>query len=300
MNRQIESLIVETAVAACGEAYSNLKLRRSGVGCINETWEAYGDNLDSLFVKVGRPESEDMYLCETQGLQLLSSVEKFRVPKPLKVARSDDAAVLLMEFIQLQPLHSNAARVALGEALAEMHQTSADYYGLDHDNYIGRTQQKNGLYDSWWSFYCEQRLTCQLELAKANGIRAGLANHITALIERVPDYFQNHQPDASLLHGDLWGGNVSCDSAGKPVIYDPAVYFGDAETDIAMSQMFQSLDDTVYNVYYSHIPAQAGYSVRKHLYDLYHWLNHFNLFGVPYLGQVEQSVDVLLSSIRER
>lgn len=296
MNKEIEAFISQQIVELCGSDYKKIRLRRSGVGCINETWEAYGDNIASLFVKVGRPEAEDMYIQEQYGLELLAQAESIRVPEVYGVASGNDCACLMMEFIALEPLRLNS-QVALGEALAEMHDITNNQFGLDRDNYIGRSKQVNGLASDWWTFYCEKRLGVQLDMARNNGMRGELQDRISQLIEVVPGYFSNYQPKASLLHGDLWNGNVAADAKGNPVIYDPAVYYGDAETDIAMSQMFQSLGNAVYDVYYKHHPAQPEYQIRKHLYDLYHWLNHFNLFGVTYLGQVERAVDALLLKI---
>lgn len=296
MNKTIESFIREQIVATCGNDYRNVHFRRSGVGCINETWQAFGEGLSSLFIKVGRSDAADMYEREREGLVLLSQARKLRIPQAYTVAANEHCACLIMEFIQLQPLRL-AAQVALGEALAELHSISTDQYGLAEDNYIGRSRQVNGFAEDWWEFYCDKRLTVQWEMAKRNGMRSELLQRLQRLIERVPAHFAYHKPRASLLHGDLWSGNVAADTAGTPVIYDPAVYYGDAETDIAMSQMFQSLGAGVYETYYQYLPAQSGHARRRSLYDLYHWLNHFNLFGVTYLGQVERAADTVLQEI---
>ena len=293
MDRAIESFIAEKTVEHCGSEYQDLKLRRSGVGCINETWEIYGDNLASLFLKLGRATAHDMYLREMEGLSLLSQAQKIKIPKAYAVESNGDCALLIMEFIPLQPLRV-ASEVALGEGLAELHSLTSETFGLANDNYIGRSLQPNELCDDWWDFYCNQRLGVQLAMAADNGMRGELQERLKTLIEHIPQFFKFHQPKASLLHGDLWNGNVAADLSGTPVIFDPAVYYGDAETDIAMSQMFQPLGNAVYDVYYKHFPSQPGHDLRRHLYDLYHWLNHFNLFGVTYLGQVERSLDALL------
>lgn len=296
MNRAIEAFVTSQIVDQFGNQYEKLKLRRSGAGCINETWEAYGDGLQSLFVKVGRQEAETMYQREMEGLALLAQADKLRIPQAYQVAANEDCAILLMEFIPLQPLRLNS-EIALGEGLAQLHSMTAERFGLAEDNFIGRSRQVNGFADDWWSFYCEKRLAVQLDMASSNGMRGELQERIKRIIDVVPQFFSDHQPQASLLHGDLWNGNVSADSGGMPVIYDPAVYYGDAETDIAMSQMFQRLGNAVYEEYYHQHPPKPGYEVRRNLYDLYHWMNHFNLFGVTYLGQVEHAVDAILYKI---
>ena len=296
MNQQTEALIIAQTVEHCGSDYQKLRLRRSGTGCINETWEAYGDGLQSLFVKAGPAAAADMYEQEIAGLELLQQVSGLRIPRAHFSASDDHCACLVMEFVELGPVPA-ASETALGEGLAELHSITGKQFGLAEDNYIGRSLQLNGFSNDWWAFFCDKRLTPQLEMAKDNGMRAQLLDRIQALIDSIPGAFSDHQPNASLLHGDLWGGNVSADADGNPCIYDPAVYYGDAETDIAMSKMFQSLGSRVYEVYHSHHPRQPGHDVRRRLYDLYHWMNHFNLFGVTYLGQVEHCVDSVLAEI---
>ena len=297
MNNKIEAFIVAAIAEHCGNQYERLRLSRSGLGCINETWKASGDGLEPLFVKVGGPEAKDMYEKEIAGLALLRQVTGLRIPDAFFVASGEDCACLVMEFIELGPVRA-ASEKPLGEGLAELHSLTRNQFGLEDDNYIGRSVQINGQADEWWTFFCEKRLGVQWEAAEDNGMRLALLDRIADLIARVPVDFASHQPRASLLHGDLWNGNVSADPEGKPCIYDPAVYFGDAETDIAMSKMFQPLGPRVYQAYHSHHPLQPGHESRRALYDLYHWLNHFNLFGVTYLGQVEHCVDVVLNELR--
>ncbi|MDX1694770.1 MAG: fructosamine kinase family protein [Ketobacteraceae bacterium] len=294
MNNKTEDFIRSRVVEFCGGHYEKLQLQRSGLGCINETWQAHGEGLEPLFIKVGAASAADMYEQEIKGLKLLEQAQRFRVPKAHFVAANDNVACLVMEFIDLGPVRGGSEK-AVGEALAELHSFTNDQFGLAEDNYIGRSPQVNGFADNWWAFFCERRLTVQMEMAKDNNMRDQLVDRIQRLIDTVPAAFGEHAPAASLLHGDLWSGNMSVDENGKPAIYDPAVYYGDAETDIAMSKMFQSLGDRVYEVYHSHHPRREGMETRRNLYDLYHWLNHFNLFGVTYLGQVEQCVDAVLA-----
>ena len=296
MNNTIEAFLVDAIVDHCGQRYEGLRLSRSGLGCINETWKVHGDGLEPLFVKVGVPAAKDMYEKEMTGLTLLTQVEGLRIPRALFTAAGEACACLVMEFIELGPVRPSS-EVLLGEGLAELHGITADRFGLDQDNYIGRSVQCNDQVDDWWSFFCAQRFGVQWEAAKDNGMRVVLLDRIAELIARVPDAFAEHQPRASLVHGDLWTGNVSVDSDGMPCIYDPAVYFGDSETDIAMSKMFQQLAPGVYQAYHSHHPLQPEHELRRTLYDLYHWMNHFNLFGVTYLGQVEHCVDMVLNDV---
>ncbi len=296
MNRDLEQSITDYLVENLGHSYRQVRYRRSGTGCINETWEIYSPEAPSVFLKLGRPGYLDMYQRESEALELLQMLERFRVPYPLGVGQNEHCAFLLMEFIPLGPVR-RSSEAALGEALAEMHGIVAAQYGFEHDNYIGRSNQINGWSDNWWAFFAEKRIGYQLDLAKANGMRPGLVDEIACLAERLPMAYADFQPEASLLHGDLWSGNIAVDPHGVPTIYDPALYYGDAETDIAMSQMFGALGQAVYDAYYALRPMREGAPDRQALYDLYHWLNHFNLFGVTYLGQVERCVAKLKAAL---
>jgi len=294
MDKELEACITDYVVDHLGQGYQSARLRRSGAGCINETWELYAKGQRSLFVKIGRKGFGTMYQREYEALIELRKAQKFHVPEPLITGLlEDECALLVMEFIPLTPVRRSSESM-LGEALAEMHNIVNSEYGLTENNYIGRSIQCNGWSDNWWQFFCERRLSHQLGVAIESGIHQELASQIENIIQRVPGFFMSHQPTASLLHGDLWSGNVSTDSHGTPVIYDPALYYGDPETDIAMSQMFGALGLGVYEAYYGNISAVEGVELRRPLYDLYHWLNHFNLFGATYLGQINRVVKQLL------
>ena len=298
MDNKLEGAVADYIADQLGDDYRNARLRRSGAGCINETWEVYGKGICSLFVKIGRKGFHVMYQREFEALKAMQKAIHFHVPDPLLVGELDEeCAILAMEFIPLSPVR-RGSETALGEALAEMHGITSDYYGLAEDNFIGRSLQPNGWSDNWWAFFCTNRLQHQLDMAVANGLYHELAERIAKIIELTPTKFASHQPSRSLLHGDLWSGNVGADKHGKPVIYDPAMYYGDPETDIAMSQMFGALGQAVYEAYYSNISSADGVELRRPLYDLYHWLNHFNLFGSTYQAQVERVV-VQLAEIVE-
>ncbi|MEO1204570.1 MAG: fructosamine kinase family protein, partial [Pseudomonadota bacterium] len=144
--------------------------------------------------------------------------------------------------------------------------------------------QRNPWTDEWLTFFAEHRLGYQLELAARNGYVGELETLGAALAARLPELLEGHAPEPSLLHGDLWGGNWGV-ADGEPVIFDPAVYFGDSETDIAMTQLFGGFGRTFYEAYFERRPPGEGSATRLELYQLYHVLNHLNLFGSGYLGQ---------------
>jgi fructosamine-3-kinase len=178
-------------------------------------------------------------------------------------------------------LKRNGDWAALGQMLAKLHRQTGPRFGWHRDNWIGATPQVNGWRDDWSEFWQECRIRPQLELARKNGF---------SLPE--PPRLKNHQPQASLLHGDLWSGNAGFIEKG-PVIFDPAVYYGDREADIAMTELFGGFPARFYDAYNEAFPLPAGYETRKHFYNLYHLLNHLNIFGAGYLGRVQATLDLL-------
>ncbi len=293
MNAPNRSAIRACLVDALGGNYERAHIQNHGAGCINDTYQVVGEGLETLFVKAGPSSAKFMFEKEALGLNLLRTCDQIRVPKVVALNDSDACAVLVLEFVQMQSVGR-----CFGSVLAMLHSIQLSQYGLDHNNFIGRTPQINTWKADWWQFFAENRLKPQRRLAQMNGMRPGLLAQLDALIEQVVDMTGQYHPPASLLHGDLWSGNIAADKSGTPVLYDPAVYYGDSETDLAMSRMFGAMSDHIYKDYHSIIPLRPGAFWRQRVYDLYHWLNHFNLFGVTYLGQVIQLVDWLLGADR--
>lgn len=162
--------------------------------------------------------------------------------------------------------------------LAAVHGTTSERFGWASDNWIGLAPQENGWSDDWADFFLEKRL-------KPQAAKCGLSGHLPD-VRRI---LEGHRPEASLLHGDLWSGNAGFTPDG-PVIFDPAVYYGDREADLAMTELFGGFPAQFYSAYG---PLPDGYQVRKHLYNLYHLLNHLNLFGTGYRAQVEATLRLL-------
>ena len=187
---------------------------------------------------------------------------------------------------------------ALGEGLAAMHRHCASEFGWRQDNTIGTTPQLNSYSSDWLQFWSERRLKFQLQLADRNGYQGELLKLGARLSEACHVLFDNYHPQPSLLHGDLWSGNVAALPDGTPIIFDPAVYFGDRETDIAMTELFGGFNGSFYSAYNDAWPLDKGYQQRKHFYNLYHVLNHLNLFGGGYLRQAEHLMSRLLSELR--
>lgn len=246
------------------------------------------------FIKFNQKNRLDMFEAEAAGLEEIKKVQAIRVPAVICSGVEENQSYLILEnltFAGAQPQSANQ----LGQQLALMHKTIANTFGWSCNNTIGSTQQRNTQTDSWINFWQEQRLGFQLELAKQNGAEPSLYIKGNKLMDELERFFINYQPVPSLLHGDLWSGNFSYLQNGEPVIFDPAVYYGDRETDIAMTELFGGFPAEFYSAYNEVWPLDKGYKQRKALYNLYHTLNHYNLFGGGYATQAENMIDKLLA-----
>jgi len=261
-----KQLLIERAEAADG-------------GCIHDCYRV-AIRGRTLFLKSNELSYADAFAAEADGLNALRW-NGMRAPEPLAHGLAAGKAYLLLEFLELAPQGNFAA---LGGMLAAAHRKPGPRFGWARDNYIGTTPQQNGWCDDWAEFWRERRLGPQLELARSKGFELGKFT-LDAVLE-------NHKPQPSLLHGDLWSGNAGFTAQG-PVVFDPAVYYGDREADLAMTELFGGFPREFYDAYRKEWPVDDGYARRKHLYNLYHLLNHLNLFGGGYLGQVKSCLRLL-------
>jgi len=262
-------------------------------GDINRAYVLQGAD-EKYFVKLNKAELLPMFEVEALALQALTNTSSLRIPKVITYGIAEDKAFLVLEYISLSSLRPTTQK-QLGRQLAELHKQKQNYFGWPQDNFIGHNKQKNDPEGDWLSFWQAQRLGAQLELAEANGYHGKIQILGAELVSKVPEFFKDYQPHASLLHGDLWSGNAASDENGRAVIYDPACYFGDRETDIAMTELFGGFSEGFYTEYDASFPLDSGYHLRKPLYNLYHILNHLNLFGRSYLGQAETMMRQLLA-----
>ncbi len=267
-----------------------------GGGDINATYQLKTAT-QSWFVKLNRPELLPMFTAEAAGLQALAALGCVRVPEVISSGTSLNYAYLVLEYVELKPLSQVSERL-FAEQLARQHQCKQDYFGWFCDNTIGSTVQENGRYADWVSFWQQQRLGKQLALAAKHGYRGQLQDDGAQLIAQVGAFFHVYAPQPALLHGDLWCGNVAADKHNQPVMFDPACYYGDREADVAMTELFSGFSRDFYAVYREHYPLDAGYATRKNLYNLYHVLNHLNLFGRGYLPQAQDMLSQLLSQLK--
>jgi fructosamine-3-kinase len=250
-----------------------------GGGCIHRCYKVTIGGR-RWFLKCNDASQADNFAAEADGLAALRDVG-LRAPEPVSHGRVGGKAYLLLEYL---PLERNGNFAALGRMLAEAHRRHGERFGWSRDNYIGATPQANGWGEDWERFWIERRLEPQLALARKNGFAPGEVDVIRII--------GNHKPAPSLLHGDLWSGNAGFTKDG-PVVFDPAVYFGDREADLAMTELFGGFPREFYRAYEEIYPLDGKYQVRKHLYNLYHLLNHLNLFGSGYLAQVKRTLGLL-------
>ena len=261
-------------------------------GCINITHVIEGDK-QRYFVKLNEPQLLEMFEAEAEGLTAMAATNTLRVPRPVCWGNNGNQAYLVMEHIETAASRPDTG-AELGRQLAAMHRASHKQFGWHRDNTIGSTPQPNSPERDWVTFWREQRLGHQLALAEQGGHDGALQRSGRSVMDRLDELLDGHQPLPSLLHGDLWSGNHATDRAGKPFIFDPAVYYGDRETDIAMTELFGGYSRGFYDAYREAWPLDDGYPRRRTLYNLYHILNHLNLFGGGYGQQALDMMEQLL------
>ncbi len=259
-------------------------------GCINRASRITGVDGREFFIKRNRASFLPFFEAEGLALQEMRETETMRIPEVIGHGIEDDQAYLILEFI-VEGGNSSAGQSKLGHQLARMHRIEQEYFGWKMDNCIGATPQPNPASSDWPSFYRDHRLRHQFDLAIRKGRRFDGTETLLSGIEK---FFDSYLPHPSLLHGDLWGGNASYDSNGEPFLFDPASYYGDRECDLAFTYMFGGFSSSFHQAYESEYPVDPGFKIRKTLYNLYHELNHFNLFGGGYASSAQASIDELL------
>jgi fructosamine-3-kinase len=228
---------------------------------------------------------------EAEGLRALAACDAIVVPDVLELGTRDGTAFLATAWLEFG---DEPRGEAMGRALARLHRIpQGTRYGWARDNFIGRSAQVNGWDDDWAAFFRDRRLRPQLARAAHHGL-----HHTDALLDVVPRLLADHAPACSLLHGDLWAGNAAMLATGEPAIFDPAVYIGDRETDIAMTHLFGGFHTSFYRGYEDEWPLPEGHDDRRDLYNLYHIVNHLNLFGGSYRAQAQVTIDRLLARVR--
>lgn len=285
-------LIATHITRVTGQPFQAKSQRSVGGGCIN-TATALADGQQTYFVKLNQAAQVAMFEAEAAGLEAMVATQTIRVPQPVCWGTVQNSAYLVLEWLELGGRGDGNAWAAMGRNLAAMHQaTNPNGFGWKLNNTIGSTPQPNPWTPDWVTFWQNQRLGFQFQLANRRG---GFFPNQDRLLHTIPHLLDGHHPQPSLVHGDLWSGNAAITRSGEPVIFDPATYYGDREVDLAMTELFGSFPADFYRAYNEAYPLASGYQQRKVLYNLYHILNHFNLFGGGYDSQANRMIDQILS-----
>ena len=253
-----------------------------GGGCIADARRVTLASGRVVFVKQAAGLPDDAFEAEAAGLRALAACPELRIPQVVAV----DPKALVLEWVETaRPGPGFMER--FGRAFAELHRITGDAFGFDRDNYLGRTPQPNlERNDNWATFFFEHRIAYQLRLAERNGhADAALRQAVSDLELRIDGLLAGSEEPPTLLHGDLWGGNFLADEQQRPVLIDPAAYYGHREADLAMTRLFGGFSSGFYAAYEEAFPLPDGEQRRRPLYEAWHLLNHLNLFGRSYYAQ---------------
>lgn len=289
--------IADSISAAIHERFEPLATERVSGGCIHEAWKLEGRTPKgawTVFVKTNEAAVRPMLEAEADGLQAVRRARKLEAPGAILVANDDERCWLVLDWLELAPL-DGASGARLGAALAAQHRERQPRFGWEHDNFIGASPQANGWSDDWLAFWREKRLMPQLRMAARKRLPSRMIDRGERLASDCEAFFRDYRPEPSLLHGDLWNGNAAALEDGTPVVFDPAVYVGDREADVAMTELFGGFPADFHSAYRDASPLHDGYRVRRDFYNTYHVLNHANLFAGAYVGQAADMIERLLS-----
>ncbi|MBN8218552.1 MAG: fructosamine kinase family protein [Spirochaetes bacterium] len=283
---------VDDAVSALLGEGARLRSRTPvGGGCINACAKLTFEDGRSLFLKENGANFPGMFAAEAKGLRALRCPEGPRVPEALAWGENEKGQFLVMEWIPAGKAPRGWAE-NFGRALARLHARPMPFWGFPGDNYIGSTPQINARADDWTGFFAEHRLGYQVRLARSRGLLdSRTALRAERVMARLPNWLSGAADYPSVVHGDLWSGNLMVGPGGEAVIVDPACYFGHRETDLAMTELFGRMEEGFYKAYDEILPRPPGYPERREIYNLYHLLNHLNLFGASYRSGVEEILD---------
>ena len=274
-----------------GKPFQLEKTLSIGGGCINQAYQLLGKN-DRYFVKLNQEVKVEMFAVEALGLKQMHETQTIIIPKPICWGVTQNNCYLVLEYYDFGR-GNNQSWTQMGRQLALMHeQGTANRFGWQENNTIGSTPQINDWYDSWADFFAEKRIGYQLQLARRHGGNFSNSNQV---IEKIRSLLASHHPIPALVHGDLWSGNASFTATGKPIIFDPACYYGDREVDLAMTELFGGFRNEFYQGYQEIYPLGDDYQHRKTIYNLYHILNHFNLFGGGYEYQSQRMIKEIMA-----
>ena len=282
--------ITQAIIQATGKEFAIANTKSVSGGCINQGYKISGNSTD-YFVKLNQASQVEMFAAEALGLKQMYATQTITVPQPICWGTADSSSYIVLQWLDLGK-GNNESWTEMGRQLAAMHRQGTNQnFGFEINNTIGSTPQINTWMDNWADFFAQQRIGYQLKLANRNG---GSFPDTNRVVDAVKDKLTDRQPEASIVHGDLWAGNAAIAVDSTPVIIDPATYYGDRETDIAMTELFGGFPAAFYHGYNEAWQLDSGYQQRKSVYNLYHVLNHFNLFGSGYANQAKRIIETII------
>ncbi|MEM7697112.1 MAG: fructosamine kinase family protein [Verrucomicrobiota bacterium] len=264
--------------------------RRAAGGCIHDSFVVEARDGTRLFLKTNRAEAIAIFEAECAGLlQLCKAGTSLLIPRPIATTVIGNQAALAMDWLDLGG-SLNQAGESLGHGLADLHRATSESeaFGNDFDNHIGATEQRNRWMASWADFFVQQRLEFQFQLAAKNGFHF---SRLDSCLAKVHDHLDRLSIAPALIHGDLWSGNAAATASGEPAIFDPAAYYADREAEIAFTHFFGGFPNRFYEAYREVHPAPADEPIRHRIYNLYHVVNHANLFGGGYATQASSMLE---------
>ena len=285
--------------AATGTPFDVVAMRPVSGGSIHAALDVAGRTAlgeQRYFAKVSGAARAPMFAAEADGLAAIAAANALRVPRVLTHGEGGERAWIVLEWLELAPLGARSAS-HLGAGLATQHRIPQARFGWERDNFIGASPQRNGWSDDWNAFWRDRRLHPQLRFAAANRLPSRMIDRGERLAADCHELLRGHAATRSLLHGDLWSGNAAASGAAHSAVFDPAVYVGDHEADVAMTELFGGFPPDLLAAYRAEWPPEAGYATRRDLYNLYHVLNHANLFAGNYVRQSGDAIEKLLAEI---
>ncbi len=284
LKKSVESILTDTHKKPA----QITEIRSIGGGCINEAL-SLKTNVGKFFIKYNSAAAfPDMFENEAKGLKILAETKTIDIPEVIDTAETSNYAYLLLQYIETGSTSIKFWN-DFGTKLADLHRNTCEFFGHDHDNYIGSLVQKNHFHPDFFSFFISERIEPQLTEARNKGaFSQSETRYFDSLFKKLPDIIPIEKP--ALIHGDLWSGNFMVSAEGLPYLIDPAVYFGHREADIAMTQLFGGFDQEFYNTYNQAWPMEKDWQKRMDIFNLYPLLVHVNLFGGSYARQVLQII----------
>jgi protein-ribulosamine 3-kinase len=288
ISSSVQSYVQQWLKDTVGAGPVSLRFTPVGGGSINETYRIIAGER-SFFCKINSNKKfPSLFTCEQKGLELLAQQNVIRIPQVAVCGHAANEQLLILEWIE-QGLKTATFWKRFGEQLAALHHIHGESFGLSNDNYMGALPQYNNEANRWTDFFVHQRLEPQIKLALDNKLLEPVhARQFENLYKKLPDIFPDEPP--TLLHGDLWSGNFLCDDKEKPVLIDPAVYYGHRSIDLGMTTLFGGFDALFYESYHYHYPLTGNYREQWDVCNVYPLLIHVNLFGKSYLPDVLNAI----------